>query len=211
MALVVGLGNPGPRYQGTRHNAGFLVVEELARRWGVTLTGDRLARRARHGTHRLLEPWTFMNLSGRPVQAEMSRLSLGPGDLVVVHDDLDLPFGRIRVKRGGGAGGQKGVRDIAARIGSDFIRVKVGIGRPPHRWTVENWVLSRFREDEQDLLQEVVGLAADAVDLLLADGLDAAMNRINGVDLRGPQETPETDATAAGPIADSSPSDPSQT
>ena len=187
MALVAGLGNPGPRYQGTRHNAGFLVVDELARRWGSTFTGDRLAKRARHGSHRLLKPWTFMNLSGRAVQAEMARLAIAPADLVVVHDDLDLPLGRIRIKRGGGAGGQRGVRDIAERIGPDFARVRLGIGRPPERWTVEHWVLSRFRPDEEELVVDVVALAADAVELLLAEGLDAAMNRINGSDLRAPE------------------------
>ena len=194
MALVVGLGNPGPRYQGTRHNAGFLVVDELARRWGSTFDGDRLAKRARHGAHRLLKPWTFMNLSGRAVQAEMTRLTIPPTDLVVVHDDLDLPLGRIRIKRGGGAGGQKGIRDIAERIGPDFARVRVGIGRPPERWTVENWVLSRFRPDEEELVSEVVALAADAVELLLEEGLEPAMNRINGTDLRAPEE----DASPAG-------------
>jgi PTH1 family peptidyl-tRNA hydrolase len=125
-----------------------------------------------------------MNLSGRAVQAEMTRNGVSPGDLVVVHDDLDLPLGRLRLKAAGGAGGQKGVRDIAERIGPDFVRVKVGIGRPPERWTVENWVLSRFRPDEQELLHDVVATAADAVERLLAGGLEAAMNAYNGVDLR---------------------------
>ena len=190
MALVVGLGNPGPQYRGTRHNAGFLVVDELARRWGATFSADRVADRARAGEHRLLKPRTFMNLSGRAVQAEMSRHGIAPDEIVVVHDDLDLPLGRLRLKRGGGAGGQKGVKDIAERVGADFERVKVGIGRPPERWTVENWVLSRFREDELGLVDDVVAAAADAVEALLAEGLEAAMNRYNGLDLREPAEPP---------------------
>lgn len=190
MALVVGLGNPGPRYQGTRHNAGFLVVAELARRWNTSFAADKIAARARAGEHRLLMPLTFMNLSGRAVQAEMTRQGYGPGDLVVIHDDLDLPLGRLRLKHGGGAGGQKGVKDIAGRIGPDFDRVKIGIGRPPERWTVENWVLSRFKPNEAVLVEAVVGAAADAVEHLLAEGLEAAMNRFNGIDLRPSEEVP---------------------
>ena len=197
MALVVGLGNPGPSYRGTRHNAGFLVLDELARRWGASFSSDRVAERARSGDHRLLKPLTFMNVSGRAVQADMSRHGISPADLVVVHDDLDLPLGRLRLKHGGGAGGQKGVKDIAERIGPDFHRVKVGIGRPPERWTVENWVLSRFREDERPLVDDVVAAAADAVEMLLAEGLEPAMNRYNGLDLRDPPEPPPNDDAAA--------------
>lgn len=184
MALLVGLGNPGPRYQGTRHNAGFLVLDEIFRRWGVDPSADKVAIRGRTAEHRLLKPLTFMNLSGRAVQAEMTRHSISPADLIVVHDDLDLPLGRLRLKHGGGAGGQKGVRDIVQRIGPDFVRVKVGIDRPPERWTVENWVLSRFRPEERELVDEVVAVAADAVERVLSEGLEAAMNAFNGVDLR---------------------------
>lgn len=184
MALVVGLGNPGPRYRGTRHNAGFLVLDELFRRWDVDPSADKVAIRGRAGEHRLVKPLTFMNLSGRAVQAEMTRYGIPPDDLIVVHDDLDLPLGRLRLKVGGGAGGQKGVRDITERIGPDFVRVKVGIGRPPERWTVENWVLSRFRPEELALVDEVATVAADAVERILAEGIEAAMNAFNGVDLR---------------------------
>ena len=189
MALIVGLGNPGPRYAGTRHNAGFLVVEELARRWDAPFRPlGRQAELARgeppFAAHRLLKPTTFMNLSGRAVQAARSSIG-GAGDpLLVVHDDLDLPLGRLRFKRGGGAGGQKGIKDIIGRIGPDFDRLKVGIGRPPARWTVENWVLSRFADDELALVEAVVAAAADGVETWLAGDLDAAMNRVNGVDLR---------------------------
>lgn len=213
MALVVGLGNPGPRYQGTRHNAGFLVVDELARRWNASFSADKIAARARAGDHRLLMPLTFMNLSGRAVQAEMTRHGYTPADLVVIHDDLDLPLGRLRLKHGGGAGGQKGVKDIAERIGPDFDRVKIGIGRPPERWTVENWVLSRFKPAEADIVEDVVAAAADAVEHLLAQGLEATMNRFNGVDLRAPTEVSgaanDGDATSNG-AGDDAPSESDQ-
>lgn len=186
MALIVGLGNPGPKYAETRHNAGFLVVDELARRWGARFSRGRNADVARGeppwAAHRLVKPQTFMNVSGRAVQGAMTRHGVRPADLLVVHDDLDLPFGRLRFKRGGGAGGQRGVKDIAARIGPDFDRLKIGIGRPPERWTVENWVLSGFRPDERPILDEVVRAAADGVTVWLERDLDEAMNRVNGLD-----------------------------
>ncbi len=180
--LVVGLGNPGPQYQGTRHNAGFLVVDELARRRGSGFKKMRTADEAK-GDPLLVKPTTFMNLSGQAVQAYMTKLGFKPEHILVVHDDLDLPLGRLRLKRGGGAGGQRGVRDITNRVGPDFARLKVGVGRPPERWTVENWVLSKFREEEKALLDEVVAAAAAAVEQVVAEGLTLAMNRVNGLEL----------------------------
>lgn len=180
--LIVGLGNPGPKYGETRHNAGFLVVDELARRWSLSFKKARLAEEAK-GESLLIKPTTFMNLSGQAVHAYMTKLGLKPESILVVHDDLDLPLGRLRLKKGGGAGGQRGVKDIASRIGPEFARLKLGIGRPPERWTVENWVLSKFREDEAALLGEVVGAAANAVEQVLSEGLMVAMNRVNGLEL----------------------------
>ena len=182
--LIVGLGNPGPQYQNTRHNAGFLVLDALAARHSVTFRQERQAARGRWGDVALLKPLTFMNLSGSAVQAYTTKLRLSPADILVIHDDLDLPLGRLRFKTGGGAGGQKGVADTAARLGPDFARLKIGISRPPESWRVENWVLSRFREDEKALLGKVIDHAADAVEVLLAEGLEAAMGRFNGLDLR---------------------------
>jgi len=182
--LVVGLGNPGPRYAGTRHNAGFLVVDELARRHGASFRAGRHGEEARLGRARLLKPQTFMNRSGAAVQAVATKNGIPPEEILVVHDDLDLPLGRLRVRRGGGAGGQKGVRDIIDRLGPDFARLKIGIDRPPARWTTENWVLSRFRDDEAELVERVVDAAADGVEALLRDGVDAASNAVNGLDLR---------------------------
>ncbi len=190
--LIVGLGNPGPRYAGTRHNAGFLVVEELARRHGASFKQGRGAASAKlpPGTLTaaatlLVKPLTFMNLSGRPVQAALTRGSIRPAETIVVHDDIDLPFGRVRVRVGGASGGQRGVADIARAVGSDFVRVKVGVGRPPEGWQAENWVLSRFTQDESPLLLLVVAAAADAVELTARHGALEAMNAVNGLDLAG--------------------------
>ena len=182
--LVVGLGNPGPQYHKTRHNAGFLVLDALAKRHALSFRSTRGAEEVRWGGVTLLKPQSFMNVSGGPVQAAMTRLRVAPPELLVVQDDLDLPFGRLRLRYGGSAGGQRGVADTIKRIGPEFTRLKVGVSRPPEGWRVENWVLSRFREDEQPLLDRVVDTAADAVEVLLKEGLGAAMLRFNGLDLR---------------------------
>lgn len=184
LKLVAGLGNPGVRFRGTRHNAGFLVLDELAGRHRLTFRKSRGAAEAKLGDVVLLKPLTFMNLSGRPVQARASRLRLHPEAILIVHDDLDLPLGRLRFKVGGGAGGQKGVADIISRLGPDFARLKVGIGRPPVGVQAEEWVLSKFGADEGALLGRVVQAAAEAVELALAEGVEMAMNQVNGLDLR---------------------------
>lgn len=180
---MVGLGNPGPAYAGTRHNAGFLVLDELARRQGLTLRRGRLADEARWGQVTILKPQAYMNRSGLVVQA--SATGLTPNQLLVVHDDLDLPLGRLRFKHGGGAGGQLGVADIAARLGPDFYRLKVGISRPPEGVTVDGWVLSRFRDDEEALLARVLECAAEALEAFVQEGFTAAANRFNGLVIEG--------------------------
>ena len=184
MKLIAGLGNPGPRYANTRHNAGYLVLDELARRHDLRFRGSRDSETARLGSVLLLRPTTFMNLSGKAVQAVVTAKRLRPEEVLVVHDDLDLPLGRLRFKRGGGAGGQKGVQDTIGRIGPDFWRLKLGISRPPQGWKVENWVLSRFRDDELELLSDVVDAAADAIELATRSGPEVATNETNGLDLR---------------------------
>ena len=190
MRILAGLGNPWPRFRGTRHNAGYLVLDALAARWNASFRRARDADEAREAGLLLLKPRTFMNLSGRAVQAALTRTGVPPGELLVVHDDLDLPLGRLRLRRGGGAGGQRGVRDIIERLGPDFIRLKIGISRPPEGWETERWVLSRFGDDEREVLERVVAAAADAVELLLAEGLETAMTRVNGVDLSAPADAP---------------------
>jgi len=181
--LIVGLGNPGPQYRDTRHNAGFLVLDLLAARYKLTFRSGRGADEAKWEGVTLLKPTTFMNLSGAAVQGALTRARLSPAELLVVHDDLDLPLGRLRLRVGGSAGGQRGVADTIRRIGPDFTRLKVGISRPSEGWKVENWVLSRFQEAEKPLLKEVVEHTADAVELLLREGGEAAMGRYNGLDL----------------------------
>lgn len=182
--LIVGLGNPGPQYRATRHNAGFLVLGILAARHQVSFRAGKQAEEARWNDVTLLKPMTFMNASGGAVQAAMTRLRVTPAELLVVQDDLDLPLGRLRLRVGGSAGGQRGVADTIRRIGPEFARLKVGISRPPEGWKVENWVLSRFREDEQPLLELVLDHAADALELALREGLEAAMGSYNGLNLR---------------------------
>lgn len=184
--LIAGFGNPGESYRRTRHNAGYLVVDELARRHGLKFRKARGGEACRLAGVTLLKPTTYMNLSGRAVQAAAGAARARSDQILVVHDDLDLPLGKLRFKRGGGAGGQRGVQDTIARIGPDFWRLKLGISRPPTGWRVENWVLSRFREDEQELVERVVAAAADAVELLLRSDIETAMNSANGIDLAAP-------------------------
>ena len=188
MKLVVGLGNPGPEYADTRHNVGFQVVERLARRHGIGLRRERRLSglcgqgRVRGVPVALLEPQTWMNLSGRSVVAAVDALPVGDltSDLVVVYDDLDLPFGRLRVRPGGGAGGHRGLADIQERLGrSDFPRVRFGIGRPPPGEDPVDYVLAPFTSEERAALAAHLERACDAIETLLAEGVTAAMNRFN--------------------------------
>ena len=188
-ALVVGLGNPGPDYAGTRHNVGFRVVELLATRAG----GGKFSRHrkanadvleGRLGERRvvLAKPRTYMNVSGGPVAGLLKYYSVPLEDLVVVHDELDLDFGVVRLKRGGGEGGHNGLRSVSSSVGSkDYLRVRLGIGRPPGRQDPADYVLKRFSAVEGKELDFVVDLAADATEALLADGLEPAQNRFHAL------------------------------
>lgn len=183
---VAGLGNPGGRYERTRHNVGFLVVDELAARNDTDIRRQEflsLTARALLGRTMvlLMKPQTFMNASGPAVAAALDDLGLSPGELVVVYDDLDLPLGRIRVRPGGGAGGHRGVTSLIETLGTgDFARVRVGIGRPAPGQAVVDHVLSPFADDEAACVREAVALAADAVACLAADGVVRAMEAFNG-------------------------------
>jgi PTH1 family peptidyl-tRNA hydrolase len=171
--VVVGLGNPGRSYERTRHNVGFLVVDELARRHGGSWRSKKKAEAApigfglKNGT--LLKPTTYMNNSGTALAGYK------PDQLVVVHDDLDLPEGDVRVKFGGGAGGHNGLRSTIQHLGNDFVRVRIGIGRPPPGMTVTDYVLGRM----DSVIKEAVPQAADAVEAVIESGPEAAMNRFN--------------------------------
>jgi peptidyl-tRNA hydrolase, PTH1 family len=187
--LIVGLGNPGLQYAQNRHNIGFLVLDELARRYGAAFLAknkSHLAEARFEGQKIFLQkPQTYMNLSGEAVQPLAKFYQLEPSQIVVVHDDLDLPFGRLRIRVGGSSGGQNGVKDIAARLGTDkFVRLKVGISRPPQGWSVQNWVLSNFLPEEKSMLEQLVTLAADAVVCVTQLGVQETQNRFNQTDLR---------------------------
>lgn len=185
MKLIVGLGNPGPRYAHTRHNIGFLVAERLAADAGIAL--KRQGYQGIYGTGRLagceatiLLPQTYMNLSGVSVAAACKSLGVPPGDLVVIHDDLDLSFGVLRLKAGGGHGGHNGIRSISEKLGdSSYLRLKFGVGRPNHPGAVADYVLSAFSGSECAGLDERISLAAEALETVLRDGLPTAMNRFN--------------------------------
>lgn len=184
--LVVGLGNPGPRYAATRHNIGFGVVELLALRERAKFKGHRsrceLAETRIGGVPVVLaKPMSFMNESGGPVNAAAKFFKVPVERIVVAHDDLDLPFGTIRLKRGGGEGGHNGLRSMSAALGSkEYARVRFGIGRPPGRQDPADFVLREFASSERKDLEYLIDRAADATELLLADGLEAAQNRFNG-------------------------------
>ncbi len=191
LKLIVGLGNPGPRYKKTRHNVGFLVIDEIARRHGLDFKEKNKALETKLDKAYLIKPTTFMNLSGEAVQSYESKYKIKPQEILLIHDDLDLPFGKMRIKLGGGAGGQKGVRDTIMCIGPDFIRLKLGIGRPPEKWKVENWVLSKFSKDEEPLLEKIIAVAADAVEAIMNDSLLDAMNEYSNKDLNKTEKTAE--------------------
>ena len=181
--LVVGLGNPGPRYARTRHNLGFMVLDELAGRSGTGFRKDGQSESASFGNVQLVKPQTFMNLSGAAVLAQLTKRGIRREEILVVHDDLDLELGRLRFRLGGSSGGQRGVQDIMNRLGKEFWRLKLGISGTPAGWETANWVLSRFREDEAALLAEVVSSAADAVQHALSHGPESAANTFNGLRL----------------------------
>lgn len=187
MLLVVGLGNPGPEYASTRHNVGFMVVDRLARdlslSWRQAPYPGLEARGGVDGRRLvLLKPMTFMNLSGGAVAAAARRHGAGPAEICVVYDDLDLPPGALRIRGGGGgAGGHRGVLSIIEALGSrDFLRVRVGIGRPLPGRDAARHVLSPFPEREWEAVAPAVERAAEAVLAVLREGPERAMNRFNG-------------------------------
>ncbi|KAA2252907.1 aminoacyl-tRNA hydrolase [Solihabitans fulvus] len=185
LALVVGLGNPGPQYAGNRHNVGFLVVDELAARLGGKFKahkGGADVVEGRLGGRRavLAKPRTFMNLSGGPVAGTARFYKIPLPALVVVHDELDLPYGTVRLKLGGGENGHNGLRSITKSLGGkDYYRVRFGVGRPPGRMDPADYVLKDFSGVERKELAFQVDRCADAVEALLGKGLEAAQNEFH--------------------------------
>ncbi|HJV37159.1 aminoacyl-tRNA hydrolase [Geomonas sp.] len=183
--LVVGLGNPGPQYSWTRHNAGFMVLDRLSSLAGISVTRKAFSGLAGDGNWAgerifLLKPQTFMNLSGRSVAEALRFYKLSLSDLIVVHDDLDIPFGKVRLKEGGGHGGHNGLRSLGQELGSNaYARLRVGIGRPVHG-DVVNYVLTNFAKDEMNSLLEVLDQSVDALEMVIREGMPKAMSIFNG-------------------------------
>ena len=183
--MVVGLGNPGPEYENTRHNAGFMVVDLLAENLRVSYWRDEAGAKVglvRFGDDDLVlvKPQTFMNVSGKAVRKLLEAYEVDAADAIIVHDDLDLPEETVRVKRGGGHGGHNGLRSLSEALGTgEFPRVKVGIGRPPGRQDPADYVLEPMRREVAERLESMVPHAAQAVLHILEHGIDSAMQEYN--------------------------------
>lgn len=191
MYLIAGLGNPGSRYKNTRHNIGFMVVQTWAKSLNVSLTGRRFrssyVRTVFQGKEViLLCPQTYMNLSGLALKECTDFFKLKKEDILVVHDDLDLSIGRIKTARNGGAGGHKGILSIFESLGTrEFSRLKVGIGRPCFSEPVEDFVLKPFYPEHRPLVEKVIGLALQACEMFVVEGIGKTMSIINSQDLAG--------------------------
>ena len=185
--LIVGLGNPGEKYADTRHNAGEWLIERLARRFNVSLNPEskffgKTARTLVNGKEvRLLVPTTFMNLSGKAVGALASFYRIKPEEILVIHDELDLPAGIAKLKQGGGHGGHNGLKDIVAQLGNNnnFYRLRIGIGHPGHRDLVAGYVLNKPSPADRNALEKVLDEATDCVEMIFRDGMVKATNRLN--------------------------------
>ena len=184
--LFVGLGNPGPQYEATRHNAGFWWIDEIVRAGGTRLNVEPkffgLAGRLKSGAHEawLLQPTTFMNASGRSVGALARFYKIAPEEILVIHDELDLPPGTAKLKKGGGNGGHNGLKDISAQLGTqDYWRLRLGIGHPGDRSAVVNYVLREPSRDEANLIQDNIDQSAKLLPLLLEGSMEAAMLKLH--------------------------------
>lgn len=185
MKLIVGLGNPGRKYEGTRHNIGFEVIAELARRYDVgrpkaKFNAEIAETIIRNEKTLLMCPLTFMNLSGQSVRAAFDFYKLSRDEILIICDDVNLPLAKLRLRPGGSGGGQNGLNDIIERLGSQqFSRLRIGIDRPPPEWEVSNYVLGRFSTEDLVLIEPSIKLAGDAVACWIGEGIDQAMNRFN--------------------------------
>ncbi len=198
--LIVGLGNPGPRYRDTRHNVGFGCVDLLAERWGIAVNDRRrttvLGQGYRDGAPVVLaKPRTFMNLSGETVAYLLARFGGRAADLVIVYDEMALPLGRVRLRARGSDAGHNGIKDIIRNVRTiDFPRLRIGIGGPGMSGSVEH-VLGRFSDEEKPAVDAAIARAADAVECLLSEGINIAMNRYN-TDPKPPETEPPADGPA---------------
>jgi peptidyl-tRNA hydrolase, PTH1 family len=193
--LLVGLGNPGTQYENTRHNAGFLVIQNFAQRWGISAKAQGKLQ-AILGTATIslpagpkslvvAQPTTFMNLSGEAVGKILHYYQIEPSEMLVIYDDAALPLGKIRIRAEGTDGGQKGMKSIIQALGGNtaFPRLRVGIGAPPGKHLMTHHVLTRFGPEEEPLVEKVLDLSVESIETVLTDGVEAAMTRFNGLDL----------------------------
>jgi peptidyl-tRNA hydrolase, PTH1 family len=184
---IVGLGNPGPQYKGTRHNVGFEVVEELARRGSVTFEAapaEALIAKWRRseGAVLLVKPLTFMNLSGQAVGELARYFKIDVADVIVIVDEVHLPLGKLRARKKGSAGGHNGLKSIIAHLGDEFARLRLGVGRGGEQRNLADHVLSRFEKDEAAEVERMTARAADAAEMFITSGIEAVMNGFNGGD-----------------------------
>jgi len=194
--LIVGLGNPGKDYEDTRHNVGFRVMDELARRYELTFGKTERKAQVASGTIKnkkviLAKPQTYMNLSGEAVRSLVDFYKVEVTNILIVADDLDIPLGTVRLRQSGSAGGQNGIKSVIQHLGTqDFNRLRFGIGRPPGKMQAKDHVLSAFKGDDAILASQVIDRASDAVETWLTDGIELAMTRHNG-DIDQPKATPK--------------------
>jgi PTH1 family peptidyl-tRNA hydrolase len=196
MLLLVGLGNPGPKYAANRHNIGFMAVDEIVRRHGFGAWRKRFQAETAEGTlggERILalKPQTYMNESGRAVGEAMRFYNLTPDDVVVLHDEIDLPPAKIRVKTGGGSAGNNGIRSIDAHIGTDYWRIRMGVDHPGQKELVKSYVLMDFFKEEHPQVQAMLDAVTDAIPLMIAGDDGRFMNKVNlALNPRPPKKTP---------------------
>ena len=205
MLLLVGLGNPGPRYAGNRHNIGFMAVDEIVRRHGFGPWRGRFQGQAAEGRMDglkllALKPETYMNESGRSVGEAVRFYKLEPGAVLVFHDEIDLRFGKVKVKRGGGAGGHNGLRSIDAHIGQDYWRIRLGVGHPGHKDLVHPHVLKDFSKDEAETVDKLLDAVAGELPKLVAGDDGAFMSRVAFL-MAPPKPKPQPKAAESPPTA----------
>ena len=187
MWIICGLGNPGAQYERTRHNAGFLTIDEMVSRFHLPRARKRFQAEVTEGLVAgeevlLIKPQTFMNLSGQSLGEAIRFYKVDLAQVLVIHDEVDLPFGKVRLKLGGGLAGHNGLKSVVAHLGTqDFGRVRFGVGKSPHGGELVHWVLAPFGSDEREQLPALVSRAVDAVEMSLRDGLTRAMNRFNSL------------------------------
>ena len=206
MKILVGLGNPGREYEHTRHNAGYDTLMILAGKTGIEPQKSKCRCRIGEGFfegERLTLAWpeTFMNLSGQTVAELISWYKCAPEDILIIHDDIDLPFGQVRIRPHGGAGTHNGMKNIVFLTGSDrFPRIRIGVGKPPAEWDLRDWVLSSYRtEEERKIAYDAYCLAADAAECFASSGIDLCMNRFNGRAAETKTKKEQKDSTEGKP------------